>query len=94
MRKRSAPAGTFVVLEADLADACAAVTRPRKHDCDPHEPADPAYAAAMARRILIVASTLFLRDIVTRQISLKELLSVKNQEKFLEIVDESETDEN
>jgi hypothetical protein len=92
LRKRSAAAGTFAVLEADLADACAAATRARKNDFDPHLPADPAYAAALARRILIVAATLWQRDLVTRQINLKELLSVERQTKFLEIVDESKED--
>jgi hypothetical protein len=86
-RKLNAPAGTFPVLEDTLSVTCAAACRARTSSFDP-QPADAVYCKGLARRLLVIATMLWHRDLIEKDIELRELVSEDNQKKFRSIADE------
>ena len=80
----SEPAGTFELLEADVAEAIVLATRPVTDITDPHKPVARKTAVAAGKRVMIVAATLYRADVVGADVRLIDLLDPEMQQKFLE----------
>ena len=80
----SEPAGTFKLLEADLANAIDQAARPPIDIADRHKPVARKTAEAAGKRIMIVAATLHRADAVGTDVRLIDLLDPETQQKFLE----------